>query len=42
MVKNAVRIMLEKPENNNYSPGRVLISGIMIERNPVREPKKQV
>lgn len=34
---NAIRIMLEKLENREYSVGRVLISGTMVERESVKK-----
>lgn len=37
LVRNAIRIMLEKMENPNYSVGRVLIAGTMVERESVKE-----
>lgn len=36
MVINAIRIILEKIENSNYSVGRVLVAGTLIERHSVK------
>lgn len=36
LVQNAIRIMQEKLENKDYSVGRVLIAGTMVERESVR------
>ena len=36
---NTIRIMLEKLENSDYSVGRVLIPGTMVERESVKELK---
>jgi LacI family transcriptional regulator len=36
MVINAIRIILEKIENPNYSVGRVLVAGTLIERHSVK------
>ncbi len=35
LVRNVVRIILEKLENRSYTTGRVLIAGTMIERRSV-------
>lgn len=36
LVQNAIRIILEKLENKEYSVGRVLIAGTMVERESVK------
>lgn len=36
LVQNAIRIMLEKLENRDYSVGRVLVAGTMVERESVK------
>ena len=40
LVNNAINIILEKLSNRNYSVGRMLIAGTMIERNSVAAPSR--
>ena len=40
MVKTAIRIILDKLTDPNYSVGRVLVQGSLIERNSVMHMKE--
>ena len=37
LVKNVIRIILEKVENRDYTVGRVLVSGTLVERHSVKK-----